>query len=90
MHHAHAHAHAHGHAQVWLSEWARSLSASKRCVMLLLVFGAVAGDALNRRICVLPSAGASATFVPETSQIYVPMACSAQELALRMDSSLCL
>ena len=37
---------------------------------------------------VLCAAGAEAHFLPETNQLYVPVACSAEEFNQRMDAAL--
>lgn len=72
----------------WLAAWDATLRPPQRCAVLLLAFGAVSGAVLRGRTCVLPSALATPTFLPEAGQLYLPMACSLEEFASRMHAAL--
>lgn len=80
----------------WLSQWATGLSPSERCALRLFLAGSAGSPAvdatdaapMSSRTSVLCAAGAQAHFLPETCQLYVPVACSAEEFNERMYSSI--
>ncbi len=74
----------------WFRAWMRELPPARRCALHLLALGAATGPALRRRTSVLASSLELASFMPEAAQLYLPMACSAAELAELMDASIVL
>ena len=79
----------------WLSEWAAALTPPERCALRMYLAGCAAATAPDAAAAPTPSltnvlcaAGAEAHFLPETNQLYVPVACSAEEFNQRMDAAL--
>lgn len=74
--------------QTWIGEWLPALPPEMRCAFLLLTFGAAVGAPLRKRTLVLASSADVADFLPEAGQLFLPMACSYDEFAARMASSI--
>lgn len=77
----------------WLDSWTASLTTADRCALRMLLVGTATqqpeqSQAVASRTTVLCSAGPEVHFLPETRQLYVPMACSADEFNEQMNASL--
>ncbi|KAL1527169.1 hypothetical protein AB1Y20_015849 [Prymnesium parvum] len=75
----------------WLSEWTAALPPAGRCALRMLLKGTAmppAGHFAPLRTSVICSPGPAVHFLPETEQLYVPMACSADEFTRHMDAAL--
>ena len=74
----------------WFAAWAESLGRSKRCALLLLVFGGATGKVLRRATSVLMGGSGECSFLPEAQLVYLPAASSAAEFNQRMEAAVML